>query len=352
MKALRLYDPGDLRVEDIEVPVIKENEALVQVMYCGVCGSDIPRLLKYGAYFSPITPGHEFAGKIAKVGSEVKNFRVGDKVTVPPLIPCYKCEWCEKGVYSLCQSYDYYGSRSNGAFAEYIAVTQANLLHVPGSVSYLDAASSDPAANALHGITQANLKEGDSLLVYGAGPIGLFAIQAAKARGASKVIAIDVGDKKTEVARIVGADLVLDALKDDLTAEVLKATNGEKADIVIDFTGVPAAQKNTISLVRKMGTIVLLGISHQGLELEEKDVDEILRGQLSIIGSWNSFTKPFPGNDWFEALELFKAKKMTAEPVVSHKLLLDEAPDTFKKIKEGSFFFNKIMFMPNGEVKE
>jgi L-iditol 2-dehydrogenase len=352
MKALRLYSPGDLRVEDVEVPVIKENEALVQVMYCGVCGSDIPRLLKYGAYISPITPGHEFAGKIAQVGSGVKGFKVGDKVTVPPLMPCYKCEWCEKGIYSLCESYGYYGSRSDGAFAEYIAVIEENLLRVPDSVSYLDAASSDPAANALHGITQADLKEGDSLLVYGAGPIGLFAIQVAKARGASKVIAIDVGDKKTEVARAVGADVVLDALKDDLIDEVKKATGGEKADIVIDFTGVPAAQKMSFSLVRKMGKIVLLGISHQGLELEEKDVDEILRGQLTIIGSWNSFTKPFPGNDWFEALQLFEAKKMTAEPVVSHRLLLDEAPDTFKKIAAGGFFFNKIMFMPNGEVEE
>ena len=352
MKAVRLYAPGDLRVEDVEVPKIKDNEVLIQVMYCGVCGSDIPRVTQFGAHVSPVTIGHEFAGKIAEVGGGVKEFKAGDRVVVPPLIPCYKCEWCESGVYSLCEDYDYYGSRSDGAMAEYIAVNEDNLLHIPENVSYMDAATTDPAANAIHGITQAALQPGEVFVVYGAGPIGLFAIQVAKAKGASKVIAIDIGEKKTGIAKTVGADVVIDALKEDPVAVVKKETEGRKAEVVIDFTGAPAAQKIAVSLVRKMGRLVYLGISHKGLELDEHDIDEVLRSQLSIIGSWNSFTKPFPGNDWFTALELFAAGKMTAGPVVSHKLPLDEAPDIFKRIVQSSFFFNKIMFLPNGDVVE
>lgn len=349
MKAVRMYKPGDLRVEDVPVPVAGDGEALVKIMACGVCGSDIPRVNKYGAHIAPLTIGHEFAGKIVEVGKDVKNFKVGDKVTVPPLIPCYKCEWCEKGIYSLCEDYDYFGSRRDGAMAEYVAVPEANLLKVPDNVGYIDAATTDPCGNALHSLAQAKLQPGETLCVYGAGPIGLFAIQAAKALGAKQVIAIDMGEEKIKVAKECGADVVVDGRKEDPIQAVKDATDGKMADVVIDFTGVPAAQKNAIDCAGKMARVVLLGISHQGLNLEEKQVDNIMRGQISVIGSWNSFTKPFPGDDWFHGLELFEQGKITAGPMISHKLPLDDAPEMFKKIDEGGIFFNKILFLPFGE---
>jgi L-iditol 2-dehydrogenase len=344
-----MYKPLDLRVEEVEVPSPKDDEVLVKIYGVGVCGSDIPRITKTGAHVSPIIPGHEFSGEIVEVGKNVTKFKVGDRVTVPPLIPCYACEWCKKGIYSLCTSYDYYGSRRDGAFAQYLNVVEGNLLKVPDNVSLLDAATTDPAANAIHAITQANLKAGETLVVYGAGAIGLFAIQVAKAHGAGQVIAIDMGDAKTDVARKVGADVVIDGAKENAIEAVRKATDGRMADVVIDFTGAPPAQKNAIHLARPMGRIVLLGISHKPLDLSEYEVDLIMRGQLSVIGSWNSFTEPFPGNDWFEALELFSEGKLSAEHMISHRLSLDEAPEIFKKIAEGGYFFNKIMFFPNGE---
>ncbi|MDL2236895.1 galactitol-1-phosphate 5-dehydrogenase [Christensenellaceae bacterium OttesenSCG-928-K19] len=349
MKAVRMYKPGDLRVEDVPVPAPKDNEALVRVMACGVCGSDIPRVNKYGAHIAPLTIGHEFAGKIVEVGKDVKGFKVGDKVTVPPLIPCYKCEWCEKGIYSLCEDYDYFGSRRDGAMAEYVAVPEPNLLKVPDNVSYLDAATTDPCGNALHGIAQANLKPGEVFVAYGAGPIGLFAVQVAKEMGASKVFAVDMGDEKCKVAKECGADVVIDASKEDPVEVIKRETNGSMADVVIDFTGAPVAQKKAIDCAGKMARVVLLGISHQGLNLEEKQVDNIMRGQISVIGSWNSFTKPFPGDDWFKGLELFEKGAITAKPMISHKLSLDEAPDMFKAIDKGGIFFNKILFLPHGE---
>lgn len=349
MKAVRMYKPGDLRVEDVPVPEVKDDEVLVKVMACGVCGSDIPRANKYGAHIAPLTLGHEFAGKIVEVGKDVKNFKVGDRVTVPPLIPCYNCEWCDKGLYSLCENYDYYGSRRDGAMAEYVAVVEPNLLKIPDNVSYLDAATTDPCANAFHGIAQSKLKPGEVFVAYGAGPIGLFAIQIAKVMGAKKVFAVDMGEEKTKVAKECGADVVIDASKEDPVEVIKRETDGEMADVIIDFTGAPPAQKTAIDCAAKMGRIVLLGISHKGLDLSEKQVDNIMRGQLSIIGSWNSFTDPFPGDDWFQGLELFKEGKITAEPMISHKLPLDDAPDMFKAIDKGGLFFNKILFLPHGE---
>ena len=128
-----------------------------------------------------------------------------------------------------------------------------------------------------------------------------------------------------------------------------KATDGKGANLVIDFSGVPAAQKQCILMASKMGRVVFLGISHKGLDLSEKEVDTIMRSQLSVIGSWNSFTKPYPGEDWTESLKMFGERGMTARDIISHRLPLDDCPGIFDKIKEGGFFYNKVMFYPWGQ---
>jgi L-iditol 2-dehydrogenase len=346
MKAVRLYKPGDLRTEDVPVPEIKDDEVLIKVMAAGVCGSDIPRALSYGAHVSPLVLGHEFSGRIEKLGKDVSEFSAGDRVTVPPLIPCGKCRWCQSGEYSLCEDYNYYGSRCDGAMAEYIAVKKTNLLRLPAEISYEDAAATDPCANALHAMTRAAFKSGESVVIYGAGPIGLFALQYAKKKGASKIAAVDVWPEKLQIAASLGADVILNARDGDVAKKVKDATGGG-ADAAIDFSGVPAAQINCIHCVSKLGRVVFLGISHKGLELSEKEVDMIMREQLDLRGSWNSFTRPFPGSDWTGSLELMK-NGVSAEKIISHRLSLDEAPGIFGKIAAGGFFFNKIMFYPWG----
>ena len=352
MKAVRMYKPGDLRVEEVEKPVPTDDEVLLKVMACGVCGSDIPRVNTYGAHIAPLTIGHEFSARVEQVGKNIKAFKVGDRVTVPPLMPCYQCEWCEKGLYSLCEDYDYFGSRRDGAMAEYLCAPEANLMKLPDHVGYIDAATTDPCANAIHGLRQARVKEGDTVCIYGAGPIGLFAIQCAKVFGAKTVIAVDLGAKKLSIAKECGADHTIDSKEQDAVAAVKEITQGEMADVVIDFTGAPPAQLNAINSAGKMGRVVFVGISHKGLSLGEKEVDNIMRGQISLIGSWNSFTDPFPGYDWTESLKLFAEGKITSKPMISHKLPLKDAPEIFKKIAEGGFFFNKILFLPNGEEME
>lgn len=349
MKAVRMYAPRDLRVEEVEIPSYQEDECLIKVMAVGVCGSDIPRVNQYGAHVSPIIVGHEFGGIITETGSKVTKFKAGDRVTCPPLIPCFKCKYCEMGEYSLCEDYDYYGSRRDGAFAQYIAVKEGNLLKVSDNISYEDAATTDPCANALHGMDRAEFHPGDSVCIYGAGPIGLFAVQYAKIQGASRIIAVDVWDEKLDMALKNGADVVVNSKNEDPVQAVMDATNGVGADVVIDFSGAPICQKAAIRSAAKLGRVVFLGISHQGLELSEKEVDQIMRKQLSVKGSWNSFTKPFPGKDWTGAIDLYENHGMTAKDIISHRLSLDEAPEIFEKIAKGGFFFSKIMFFPNGQ---
>lgn len=349
MKAVRMYAPLDLRVEEVDMPVNGPDECLIKIMAVGVCGSDIPRCTKYGAHISPIIPGHEFSGIVEATGKGVTKFKEGDHVTCPPLIPCMKCRYCQMGQYSLCEAYDYYGSRRDGAFAQYLAVKEGNLLKINDAVSYEDAATTDPCANALHGMERAEFHPGDSVVIYGAGPIGLFGVQYAKIKGASKIIAVDIWDEKLEMAKKNGADFVVNSKKEDPAEVILDITDGEGADVVIDFSGSPACQKAAILSAAKLGRVVFLGISHQGLDLSEKEVDMLMRRQISLKGSWNSFTSPFPGSDWTGSVELYEKYGLTAKNIISHRLSLEEAPEIFNKIAKGGFFFSKIMFFPNGQ---
>jgi L-iditol 2-dehydrogenase len=345
MKAIVMYKPRDLRIEQVDIPGIEDEEVLLKVMAVGICGSDIPRINVYGGYISPIIPGHEFAGEITKVGKDVKGFKEGDHVTVPPLIPCYRCKYCNMGEYSLCKDYSYYGSRRNGAFAQYIAVKGSNLLKIADNVSFECAATTDPLANALHGLKQAKFNRGDAVCVYGVGAIGQYMLQAAKAMGAGKIAAVDISDEKLKTAEESGADITFNGLEKDVAVKVADYF-GEGADVVADVTGSPAAQLNAILSAAKLGRVVIIGISHKGLELTEKAVDNLMRGQISIIGSWNSFSEPFPGWEWTEAIKMMAEGKVNCEYVISHRLPLDEAPAVFEKIYKGGFFYNKIIFLP------
>lgn len=346
MKALRMYKAGDLRVEDVPIPEIKEGEVLLKVSACGVCGSDIPRVNKFGAHIAPLTIGHEFSARIEQLGKNVSGWKVGDRVTVPPLIPCYQCRWCNEGNYSLCDNYDYFGSRRDGAMAEYVVSPAKNLLHLPDNVNDEDAATTDPCANAMHALTIGKFSPGETVCVYGVGPIGLYAIQCAKALGAKQTIAVDLNEQKLEVAKKCGADYIVNTSACN-APEVIREITGDGAELVLDMTGAPPAQLAAIESARKTGRVVFLGISHRGLNLTESLVDKIQRYQIAIYGSWNSFTDPFPGSDWTIPLRLFSEGKISSKHMISHRLPLEEGPSLFRQIDAGGLFFNKILFIPS-----
>ena len=348
MKAVLMKEVNHLEFVDVENPQPKDDEVLLKIMAVGVCGSDIPRILKYGSHVLPIIPGHEFAGEVISYGKNVHDWKVGDKAAAAPLIPCNECEWCKKGIYSLCEKYRYYGSRNNGAFAQYLAVKEHNLIKISEDTPYDWGATIDPAANALHAFFRADVQKEDTICVFGMGAIGLFAIQYAKALGIKTIIAVDVNDEKLSTAMACGATPIIQSMKEDAVEKVWQYTDGKGVSVSFDMSGVPIAQQQAILVTGKMGRVVYLGISHEGLNLSEKAVDNILRFQLSLMGSWNSFSNPFPGREWTEVAELMADKKLDPSLLISHRLKLDQMPDVFKKIEKKEILFNKIMFYPNG----
>lgn len=347
MKAVQMTSVKNLNLVGLDTPVPQKDEVLLKVMAVGVCGSDIPRINKYGSHVLPIIPGHEFAGEVVEIGDEVEGWAKGDRACVAPLIPCYKCRWCKSGNYSLCEDYSYYGSRCDGAMAEYIAVKADNLVRLMDNIPYDWGATVDPAANAIHAFLRSKATYEDSVCVFGMGAIGLYAIQYAKAIGIERIVAIDINDKKLSVAKALGADLVINSSVQNVSDGIDKFTNGEGISLVLEMSGAPIAQHQAISIAQKLGRVVFLGISHSKLTLSKDVVEAILRRELSIMGSWNSFSHPFPGREWTEAVKLMAEGKLRADKIITHKLELRDVPAVFRRLDKEKFYFNKIMFYPH-----
>lgn len=349
MKAAVLHAPGDLRIEHVSVPEIGTDEVLVRVMAAGICGSDIGRVMVTGTYSFPTIPGHEFAGKIEKIGARVTHLKVGDRVAVAPLKPCMNCEWCHSGKFSLCDHYDFMGSRSDGAFAEFLKAPASNVIKIPDDISYDIAATIEPAAIILHGIHKLNLSLGDAVAVVGCGALGYFALQFAKLSGAQPLIAIDVDDEKLALAQKSGADVCINPTKVDAVAAVKAATGGSGVKIALECAGSNAGRDLSILVTAKQGTIMLYGTAYGDVVFAEKAFGRMVREELQVIGSWNSYSLPFPGKEWLDIIELLNNGRLIVEPLISHRVTLDEAPAIFKALKERKFGgYNKILFKPNG----
>ena len=204
MKALNLRGIGDLQYEDVPIPKRKKDEALLNIHAAGICGSDIPRVFEKGTYHFPTIIGHEFAGEIVEADD---SSLIGRGASVFPLIPCGKCEACRTENYAQCADYDYYGSRRDGAMAEYIAVKLKNLCLIPEGVSYEEAAMTEPAAVAYHAFKKSGAGLGDTLLIYGVGAIGLIVAKWARAAGVKNIILAARTDDKVEFAKNLGFPL-------------------------------------------------------------------------------------------------------------------------------------------------
>jgi L-iditol 2-dehydrogenase len=346
MKAARLYAPGDLRYEDTEVPDIRDGEVLVRVKAVGICGSDPARVMLKGTYSYPTTVGHEFAGEIVRVGAAVKSVQLKDRVTIIPLIPCGTCDYCAVGEYNLCDDYSYYGSRENGAMAEFIAVRERNLLKLPSGVDFESAACTDPISVALHAIRKAEIRIGDSVAVLGVGPIGQFAVQWARLMGARQILVSDIFDEKLSIARELGADDGVNAAQQDAVAFILEKTGGMGVDRVIEIAGSKVTQEQSIRMVKKQGRVIFCGISYDDLLLPQRTLDQLMRKEVTLVGAWNSSFSPLPVHEWQTSLHFMASGHIRCGPLISHRLPLSAAPDTFRRIWRRDEYFNKVLFMP------
>lgn len=343
MTAAVLYSPGDIRVEQVPIPTPARGELLVKVSACGVCGSDIPRMNFSGAHRHPIICGHEFAGTVVDMGQNAVGFAEGDLVSVPPLLPCNKCESCLEGNFSLCENYDYFGSRRDGAYAQFVTVPASNALLVPNGLDHRAAAMLDPASIALHAIWRTSLSAGSRVAVLGAGPIGLFAVQWAKLLGASEILAVDVSERKAQMARKAGATHT--ANNDDEAMSLA----GRGYDVIIESAGVPATIALAANIAARHGEASFIGIPHRTVEFDKDTFGNFLRHEISLYGSWNSFSAPFPGDEWRKAAQHLADGSLEWEFMITHELLLPELPDTMKKLADRSIFSSKVLFLPNAD---
>jgi len=348
MKAALLYGIGDIRYEEVKIPQIKEGEALVKVKVCGICSSDIPRVMQKGTYHFPLIPGHEISGIVAqkrKVNLEIKE---GDRVTIFPLLPCYKCFYCQRGRYNLCDNYGYLGSRSDGGFAEYVKVPTENLIKIPPAISYEEAALVEPSAVALHAINRAKIEINDSIAILGVGFIGLVLAQWARIRGARNIFLVDIKEEKLKVARQYSFEKIINAAKENPVEKILKESR-EGVDISIEAAGVPTTFKQCLQLTKKGGKVIFLGNMRGEVKLSEDLISNILRKELTLYGSWNSLFTHFPKNEWETTLYFMKTGELKVKLLITHHFKLKQVKKVFQMMYQGKEFFNKVIFVLNGE---
>jgi len=349
MNACVLHAIGDLRHETVPTPEPCAGEVLLRVGACGVCGSDIPRVFVKGTYRFPTIPGHELAGVIERVGPGVDSSLAGKAAAVFPLIPCRACALCEIGEYAQCADYNYLGSRCDGGFAEYVRVPVWNLLPLPDGLSIEEAAMTEPAAVAVHALRQAGIDIGDSVLIMGAGPIGLMLAMWARAWGAGKILLADIDEKRLVFARGLGFTDVCNVREVELAAWVSDTTSSG-ADLVVEASGSSTAFEQCMLAARVFGRVVLMGNPDGDMRLSQQAYWAILRKQLKIFGTWNSCYSNLPRNEWKLALDFMASGKLSLKPLITQRVGLDGLFDAMKHMRDRTAFSNKVMYVSDTET--
>lgn len=345
MKAVDLLEIGNLQLVEKPKPIPGEGEVLLRIKACGICGSDIPRAFINGSYYFPTVLGHEFSGQIVELGKNVSKEYFGKKAAVFPLIPCGQCEYCETGNYAQCKNYNYFGSRTDGGFEEYLAVPVFNLVMLKDSVQFEEGAMLEPATVAQHVVNKAQVDIGDNVVIFGAGPIGMLVAQWAKISGANRVVLIDIDEKKVEFAKKIGYEFVYNSLNEP--AEDIIRTNfgGELADIAIEATGSSSGFNSCVGAMKTFGTVVLLGNPHSDMTLGKKSYDQFMRKEGTIKGMFNSVYVSYPKNEWQVTAEAIAQRKLNLQPLVTHRVSIDELVEAFQMIYNKKENYCKVLMV-------
>lgn len=350
MKAMVFHEIGDFRLEEVEKPVPTGNQILIKVGACGICGSDIPRVYELGTRVAPVILGHEFSGVVEEVANKDDEYLLGKKVAVFPLIPCGECDMCHKGDFAKCSNYQYLGSRNNGGFAEYCLIPSKWHLVVPEdqSIKLEDLAVTEPATVAQHAIRRANLHAGDSILITGAGPIGILAARWARIMGANKIFISDIDDEKVNFANNDGF-IGINAIKNDVYEFINESTDLRGVDVALEGTGSSDGLNTAIKCVRADGTIALMGNPHKDTVLKLDNHSLILRKELNLRGVWNSYYNEIPINEWDYTVKMIEEDKLEVNDLITNKVSLENLKDLFDKIHEGKISVKKALYFNSGE---
>ena len=336
MKAAMFYGPQDVKVIEIEEPVMGDNEVLVEVKACGICGTD--QLIFNGFYAAafPVILGHEYSGVIREMGKDVKGFKVGDTVGIDPNILCGKCFFCKSGKGNLCKEYTALGVTLNGGFAELSSVPVSNVYKLGSAVNFLEGAMLEPLACCIRGVEMGNVELGDVVVIFGSGPIGNLILQLVRLSGATKVIVIEPLKNRRKTALDTGADYVFNPESDNIEKEIKKIEE-EGADIVFECSGNQSVQETAPYVARRGGTIIYFGCSPED-RLNKISPFIIGENELTVRGSFNN---PYTTE---KAARLLSSGMIKAGHLISHKIPLSGIREAFGIFgKEG---VNKIIITP------
>jgi len=320
MKAAIFYSPNRaLSIEEVAKPKIAPTEVLVAVKVCGICHTDVAMIR--GIYpprkKPPFILGHEIAGEVVEVGSEVKRIKVGDRIVVQSSISCGECSFCLVGRDNICAKAETIGIDRNGGYAEYVSVPERNVFKLPEEISYEEGAViSDALSTPYHAVETAQLEMNDTVVIFGMGGLGLNAVQVAtKLRGA-KVIAVDIDNAKLKLARDFGAYQVIDSKKEDTVEKVMEITNGFGADCALEFIGLPITYTQAVKSVKRGGKVVMVGASTKDFSIAPF---RLFKEEIKITGSYTAIKSDFP-----ILIDLVREGKLNIKRIVTHTVSLDD----------------------------
>ncbi|MFD2922259.1 zinc-binding dehydrogenase [Halobacillus naozhouensis] len=330
---------GCLEIQDKEEPQVGRDQVKIEVVYAGICGSDIHTYEGHYKVRVPVTLGHEFSGKVVEVGEGVHEFNVGDRVTSETTFYiCGECEYCQSGDFNLCNHRKGLGTQQDGGFAKYLIARKDSVHRLPEKVDYHSAAMTEPLACTYHAVAKTEINDGDVVVVMGPGPIGLFTAQVAQSYGAQVLITGLTSDKvRLDKARELGIDYAVNTQEQDIQELVNRLTDGYGADVVFECSGaVPAAQQG-LDLLRKKGQYGQVGIFPQ--PEVPFDLEKIIQKEIRVVGSRSQ--KPA---DWEPSLELMNNGSVNAKAMVTHEFDITQWEEAYQAIKSGEAI--KVLLTP------
>ena len=340
MKAAVLNGVKNLSVvNDYAKPEPKDDEVLIKVDICGLCGTDF-KLYK-GEYTArvPVVLGHEYAGTVEKAGRDVKGIKPGDRVVADPNESCGACDYCRSAQSTFCSDMAAYGVLSDGGFAEYTIANQKGVYKIPASLKSEIASFTEPVACAVRGVDRAEIKPGYTVAILGAGPMGQVILQIAGIAGAAKIIQVDRHDWKLAIAKEYGASEIINSKNEEVRGRVMELTGGEGADVVIEAIGTTATFEQAFTLVKRGGRIVQYGFCPEG-EKASVTPFEILSRELTIVGSWvNPYTYP-------RAIKLLDSGRVKVGHLITNRLKLEDIGQGIELMYERPEGFMKAMVSP------
>ena len=343
MKSMMLTAPKRLEIQDSPIPEHGENEVLIRVKACGICGSDVHGFDgSSGRRIPPLIMGHEAAGIIESCGSGVTGFAIGDRVTFDSTVYCGECDYCKKGQVNLCDHRMVLGVscgeyRRHGAFAEFVTAPAHILYQLPTGFPFEHAAMIEAVSVAVHAVGRITIAPADTCLVVGAGMIGLLVVQALRAAGCQKVIGVDIDEDRLELARRLGATDTINSKDKDVEEEILAQTQGRGVASSFEVVGATPTVQTAINTVRKGGSVVLVGNLAPEVDLP---LQAVVTRELSLLGTCAS------AGEYPQCIELMSNGSIQVDPLISATVSLEEGPSWFERLYQREPGLMKVILQP------